>query len=64
MLTAKDLTAEERVHLAERTVLVLGKSAQPIASLGTALAATAARRPNAGKPADARISKSTWVTNG
>jgi CheY-like chemotaxis protein len=44
VLTAKDLTAEERVFLAERTVLVLGKSSQPITSLGTALAAIATRR--------------------
>ena len=49
VLTAKDLTTEERVQLAERTVLVLGKSAQPIASLGTALAAIAARRQSAEK---------------
>jgi CheY-like chemotaxis protein len=46
VLTAKDLTSEERAYLAERTVLVLGKSAQPIASLGTALSAIAARRRN------------------
>jgi signal transduction histidine kinase/CheY-like chemotaxis protein len=50
VLTAKDLTAEERVYLAERTVLVLGKSAQPIASLGTALAAIATRRQGVERP--------------
>jgi CheY-like chemotaxis protein/nitrogen-specific signal transduction histidine kinase len=48
VLTAKDLTAEEKAFLAERTILVLGKSAQPINSLGTALAAIA-QRPRAGK---------------
>src|SRR5262245_18471339 len=49
VLTAKDLTAEERAYLAERTVLVLGKSAQPITSLGTALAAIARQRQAAEK---------------
>jgi CheY-like chemotaxis protein len=49
VLTAKDLTAEERAYLAERTVLVLGKSAQPITSLGTALAAIAMQRQSAEK---------------
>ena len=49
VLTAKDLTAEEKAFLAERTILVLGKSAQPINSLGTALAAIATQRPRAGK---------------
>lgn len=51
VLTAKDLTAEERAYLAERTVLVLGKSAQPITSLGTALAAIATQRSKAEKAA-------------
>jgi CheY-like chemotaxis protein len=50
VLTAKDLTADERAYLAERTVLVLGKSAQPITSLGTALAAIATQRHSAEKP--------------
>ena len=50
VLTAKDLTAEERTYLAERTVLVLGKSAQPITSLGTALAAIATQRQGIEKP--------------
>jgi len=50
VLTAKDLTAGERAYLAERTVLVLGKSAQPITSLGTALAAIATQRHSAEKP--------------
>jgi signal transduction histidine kinase/DNA-binding response OmpR family regulator len=49
VLTAKDLTADERAFLAERTILVLGKSAQPISSLGAALVAIATRRPG-GKP--------------
>jgi signal transduction histidine kinase/DNA-binding response OmpR family regulator len=49
VLTAKDLTAEERAYLAERTVLVLGKSSQPITSLGTALAAIATQRQSAEK---------------
>jgi CheY-like chemotaxis protein len=50
VLTAKDLTADERAFLAERTILVLGKSAQPISSLGTALVAIATRRAGGGKP--------------
>jgi signal transduction histidine kinase/DNA-binding response OmpR family regulator len=50
VLTAKDLTADERAYLAERTVLVLGKSAQPITSLGTALAAIATQRQSVEKP--------------
>jgi signal transduction histidine kinase/DNA-binding response OmpR family regulator len=47
VLTAKDLTAAERTYLAERTVLVLGKSAQPIANLATVLSAIATQRPKA-----------------
>jgi signal transduction histidine kinase/CheY-like chemotaxis protein len=43
VLTAKDLTESERNFLAERTLLVLSKSGQPIASLGAALAALARR---------------------
>jgi signal transduction histidine kinase/CheY-like chemotaxis protein len=43
VLTAKDLGESERNFLAERTLLVLSKSGQPIASLGTALAALARR---------------------
>ncbi len=43
VLTAKDLTADERNFLAERTLLILSKSGQPIASLGAALAALARR---------------------
>jgi signal transduction histidine kinase/CheY-like chemotaxis protein len=50
VLTAKDLTADERAFLAERTILVLGKSAQPISSLGAALVAIATRRQADGKP--------------
>jgi signal transduction histidine kinase/CheY-like chemotaxis protein len=41
VLTAKDLSTEERGFLAENTMLVLSKSAQPIGSLGAALAAIA-----------------------
>jgi len=43
VLTAKTLGNDERVFLAERTILVLSKSTQPIASLGHALAAIAER---------------------
>ncbi|MCK9914419.1 response regulator [Microbacteriaceae bacterium K1510] len=43
VLTAKSLTEEERVFLAERTMLILSKSAQPIGTLGRALAAIAER---------------------
>jgi signal transduction histidine kinase/CheY-like chemotaxis protein len=43
VLTAKELTESERNFLAERTLLVLSKSGQPIASLGAALAALARR---------------------
>jgi CheY-like chemotaxis protein len=43
VLTAKALTEEERIFLAERTILILSKSAQPIGSLGQALAAIAER---------------------
>jgi CheY-like chemotaxis protein len=44
VLSAKDLTAEERAFLAERTLLVLNKGAQPISSLGSALSAIAKQR--------------------
>jgi len=43
VLTAKDLTESERSVLAERTLLVLSKSGQPIATLGSALSALARR---------------------
>src|SRR5262249_20835696 len=43
VLTAKELTESERSFLAERTLLVLTKSAQPIGRLGLALAAIAGR---------------------
>jgi PAS domain S-box-containing protein len=43
VLTAKVLNENERVFLAERTILVLSKSAQPIGSIGHALAAIAER---------------------
>jgi signal transduction histidine kinase/CheY-like chemotaxis protein len=49
VLTAKDLTEAERSFLAERTMLVLSKSGQPIGSLGVALAALA-RRGHTGAP--------------
>jgi hypothetical protein len=44
VLTAKELSEEERAFLAERTLLVLSKGAQPISSLGSALAAIAKQR--------------------
>jgi len=44
VLTAKDLTEAERRVINERTLLVLTKGAQPLSSLGSALAAIA-RRP-------------------
>jgi CheY-like chemotaxis protein len=44
VLTAKDLTDAERRVVNERTLLVLTKGAQPLSSLGAALAAIA-RRP-------------------
>jgi signal transduction histidine kinase/CheY-like chemotaxis protein len=50
VLTAKNLSERERSFLAERTLLVLSKSGQPIGSLGAALSALARRgqavRPN------------------
>ena len=47
VLTAKDLSEAERNFLAERTLLVLSKSAQPIGALGAALVAIAQRGRNA-----------------
>jgi signal transduction histidine kinase/CheY-like chemotaxis protein len=44
VLTAKELTEEERALLAERTLLVLSKGAQPIDSLGSTLSAIAKQR--------------------
>src|SRR5690606_29442624 len=41
VLTAKDLTEAERRMINERTLLVLTKGAQPLSSLGSALAALA-----------------------
>jgi PAS domain S-box-containing protein len=41
VLTAKDLTDEERAFLARNTLLILSKAAQPIATLGSALSAIA-----------------------
>jgi CheY-like chemotaxis protein len=49
VLTAKNLNDRERSFLAERTLLVLSKSGQPIGSLGAALSALA-RRGHAVKP--------------
>jgi len=43
VLTAKDLNERERTFLAENTLLILSKSAQPIGTLGSALAAIAGR---------------------
>jgi signal transduction histidine kinase/CheY-like chemotaxis protein len=43
VLTAKNLSERERSFLAERTLLVLSKSGQPIGSLGAALSALARR---------------------
>ena len=56
VLTAKDLGESERAFLAERTILILSKSAQPIGSLGAALAALARQKPaaKASEPAAAR----------
>jgi CheY-like chemotaxis protein len=47
VLTAKELTDEERTFLAENTLLILSKSAQPIGTLGSALVAIAGRRAEA-----------------
>jgi PAS domain S-box-containing protein len=52
VLTAKELTDAERAYLAERTLLVLSKSAQPIGSLGAALTALARQRAAAGAAAE------------
>ena len=41
VLSAKELTDEERAFLAERTLLMLTKGAEPIGSLGAALSALA-----------------------
>jgi CheY-like chemotaxis protein len=57
VLTAKELTDQERAFLAERTILILSKSAQPIGSLGAALAALARQKApaaRASEPAAAR----------
>jgi PAS domain S-box-containing protein len=43
VLTAKDLTDSERTFLAKNTLLILNKSAQPIGTLGSALATIAGR---------------------
>ena len=44
VLTAKVLTESERLFLAERTMLILSKSVQPIETLGRALATIARKR--------------------
>lgn len=49
VLTAKELSDQDRVFLAERTILVLSKSAQPIGSIGHAIAAIAERGAAAGR---------------
>jgi PAS domain S-box-containing protein len=56
VLTAKELTDNERSFLAERTILVLSKSAQPINKLGFALAAIAGRNKSMRETAHARES--------
>jgi CheY-like chemotaxis protein len=43
VLTARELSEEERAFLAQRTMLILTKGAQPISSLGAALSAIARR---------------------
>jgi CheY-like chemotaxis protein len=43
VLTARELSESERALLAERTMLILTKGAQPISSLGAALSAIARR---------------------
>jgi CheY-like chemotaxis protein/two-component sensor histidine kinase len=43
VLTARELSESERAFLAQRTMLILTKGAQPIASLGAALSAIARR---------------------
>jgi signal transduction histidine kinase/DNA-binding response OmpR family regulator len=43
VLTARELSESERTFLAQRTMLILTKGAQPIASLGAALSAIARR---------------------
>jgi signal transduction histidine kinase/CheY-like chemotaxis protein len=48
VLTAKELTDEERKFLAEKTLLILSKGAQPIGTLGSALSAIVGRRKQAG----------------
>jgi CheY-like chemotaxis protein len=53
ILTAKELTESERAFLAQRSMLVLSKSAQPINSLGAALAAIAMKRAPAQTPSRA-----------
>lgn len=50
VLTAKELTDSERNYLAERTILVLSKSAQPIGTLGAALSAIAGRERSVQSP--------------
>jgi signal transduction histidine kinase/CheY-like chemotaxis protein len=59
VLTAKELTDSERAFLAERTMLILSKSAQPIGSLGAALTALARQRAPALKADDALAGRDT-----
>ena len=47
VLTAKELSERERKFLAENTLLILSKSAQPMGALGAALAAIVGRRKRA-----------------
>jgi len=55
VLTAKELTDQERAFLAERTILILSKSAQPIGSLGAAIAALARQKGPVSKAAEAPV---------
>jgi CheY-like chemotaxis protein len=53
VLTAKSLTEQERATLAEQSLLVLSKRAQPIGSLGNALAAIVSKSTHAARAAHA-----------
>ncbi len=57
ILTAKELTVDERAFLAERTLLVLSKSAQPISQLGSALSVIARQRVARSAPVQSNLAK-------
>jgi CheY-like chemotaxis protein len=57
VLTAKELTDRERAVLAERTILILSKSAQPIGSLGAALAALARQKAPAARASEPAVAR-------